>query len=283
MPLDHDGQPEALLGAVGLKLPPFWKHDPELWFVQAEAQFATRNITVENTKYAHVISTLSPEVAQDIRDILVAPPAIEPYATLKQTLIARTTESEQRRVQMLLDEEELGDRKPSKFLRRMEQLVGDQRIDKGILRQLFLKRMPPDVKLILASTSDTLPISELATLADKIVEAHVPPVNSVSETHLGVAPIRSNPPDDIKASPQSGLAEQVTVLTKLVKDLSITVKRLQRDRSRSRNRNDQRKPRDPTPADNVDEDAQHCWYHRRYGAQAHRCKSPCTWTAQGND
>ncbi|XP_063963282.1 uncharacterized protein LOC135156084 [Lytechinus pictus] len=153
---------ESILGAVALKLPPFWRNDPEVWFAQAEAQFATRNIVVESTKYSYVIATLPPEVAQDIRDVLINPPVSEPYTTLKKKIIARTTESEQRRVQMLLTEEELGDRKPSQLLRRMEQLVGDQKLERGILRQLFLQRLPHNVRLILASTSESLALSDLA-------------------------------------------------------------------------------------------------------------------------
>ena len=35
----------ARVSAVSVKLPPFWNDKTTLWFAQAEAQFALRNIT----------------------------------------------------------------------------------------------------------------------------------------------------------------------------------------------------------------------------------------------
>ena len=114
-------QPPAssTISAVAIKIPPFWPADPQLWFAQVEAQFNTRNITAERTRFDYVVASLAPEFSLEVRDLILAPPDRHPYSTLKDQLIKRTAASEQRRLQQLLTAEELGDRKPTQLLCRM--------------------------------------------------------------------------------------------------------------------------------------------------------------------
>jgi len=107
---------------IGLKIPPFWAADPAVWFIQVESAFSTRNITRQLTMYQHVVANISPAIAGEIRDILVAPLSATPYDDLKTALLGRTEQSKKKKLQALLTEEELGSRKPSQLLRRMQQL-----------------------------------------------------------------------------------------------------------------------------------------------------------------
>ena len=127
-----------LTSAVSIKLPPYWSNDPALWFSQVEAQFTTCGITSKTTKYAHVVGSLQPEVAQEVRDLLINPPAENPYTRLKSELVKRTSAMEQQRLHQLLNPEQLGDRKPTQLLRRMQQLLRERQLEPSIMTQLLL-------------------------------------------------------------------------------------------------------------------------------------------------
>ena len=94
--MDEPLEVKAPLAAVSLKLPPFWPKDPIIWFAQIEAQFQTRNITSQSTKFAYVVSSLQPEIAQEVRDLLIDPPTFDQYDKINSELIKRTYESEQK-------------------------------------------------------------------------------------------------------------------------------------------------------------------------------------------
>ena len=84
----------SVQAAVSLKLRSFWSNDPTLWFAQVEAQFLIRNITTQEARFACIIGSLQPEVAQEVRDILISPPSKDCNTQLKAKLIRRTSTSE---------------------------------------------------------------------------------------------------------------------------------------------------------------------------------------------
>ena len=59
--------------AVTLNLPPFWTSQPRVWFQRAEAQFALRHVTADDTKYYYVVAALDQETAQRLLSLLEKP------------------------------------------------------------------------------------------------------------------------------------------------------------------------------------------------------------------
>ena len=116
------------------------------------------------SKYEYVVASLNQDIAM--------PPADQPFSTLKEKLLLRTTVSEQRRLHTLLTTVELGDRTPSQLLREMQRLLGEsaQQIDQALIRELFLQRLPSSIRMILASRGPAISLDAQATLADKMME-----------------------------------------------------------------------------------------------------------------
>ncbi|CAN7938888.1 unnamed protein product, partial [Ixodes hexagonus] len=262
------------IGATAvLTLPKFWAEDPTLWFVQVENKFRLHRITSQIRQYEFLIDALPPQAATEVRDILLSPLGDTPYDTLKEALVTRLVASEQRRLQQLLSAEELGDRRPSQFLRHLQHLLGDKAasIDAAILCELFLQRLPPPVRVGLA-VDHRLPLVELAELADRIMEVSSPTIGATQRT--------------------SDLTSDIAELRQALKDLTAEVSELRRDsrqraqsrRRCSQDRTDQRFGRDsfrrPSPPPRASRSS-NCRYHRQFGSEAHNCQAPCDWD-QGN-
>jgi DNA primase len=166
--------PTASVNRVAVKLPPFWAERPSLWFSQVDSQFAISGITSEETKFNYVVAQLDTRYAAEVEDIITTPPPTERYKHLRTKLVERLSISEEQRVRQLINEEELGDRKPSQFLRHLRSLAGTTTLQDNILRQLWLRRLPSHAQAILTAQSE-LPLEKVAELADKIVEVQPAP------------------------------------------------------------------------------------------------------------
>ena len=128
------------------------------------------------------------------------------------------------------------------------------------LKELFLQRLPPNVRMILASTPGNNTVQDLATLAEKIMEVtgNVPPspINTVSA------------PDGQLVAELTKLREEVAHLKKLVQSNS-------RSPSRNCSHTHSRSPRSSSPS-HAQQSTDLCWYHQRFGDHARQCREPCS-------
>lgn len=237
---------------VGVRPPPFWAEEPAVWFSQLEGNFILSGIKDDDTKFYYVTSTLEHRYAAEVKDIIVSPPKTGKYERLKSELIKRLSASREKEVKQLLMHEELGDRRPSQFMRHLQRLAGPTVPDEFI-KTIWTSRLPTALQPIIVSqkTSD---LQALADLADSVHEI-VPGTPQVAATSSATA-------DAFES-----MARQISELTRQVQALS-SRDRQPRQRQRSQDRRTTRSQSNyrKFPV---------CWYHYKHGKDANGCVKPC--------
>ena len=244
---DAADQPAAQ-HAVAIKLPPFWAHQPRVWFAQAEAQFALHDITVDSTKYAYLVSALPEDVtvrALDYIESMVDSASTDKYKGLKDRLLGTFTPSDYERAGMLIHGPDLGDDKPSALMDKMLALLGDHE-PCLLFKRLFLERLPAQVRAPLLHGSET-DMRKLAEQADLTWQALKGPTDLLM--HAVAAPDESEV-NKIASSKGNPAAKGRSFL--------------------EWSRNWQQTPGGP------------CVFHAFYGSRARKCVSPCSATRPGN-
>lgn len=131
--------PRPEVSRVAVKNAPFFREQPELYFLQIEAQFRNAGITVDQTKYDHVIAQFDPKYLCKVSDFLSVDTNHGKYSELKDRILKEFTDSAQKKLKQLIEGIELGDDKPSQLLKRMKELAGNSLTDEAI-KTLFIQR-----------------------------------------------------------------------------------------------------------------------------------------------
>lgn len=258
---------------VEFKVPPFSPDRPALWFNILELQFVAARVTTEHTKLVKLTSSLTIRELSEVSDFFDNPPERNPYTVLKNLLIERLTESRSQQIQQLLYKQELGDRKPSMYLRELRRL-NNRAVNDEVLRNIWMNNLPRDVQRVIVGTR--APLDEVAVQADAIVEVSgVRRVDAVAECS-GTKNGSSTEGGTIEQ-----LQSQISELTRIVSGMRSVPSRNRGSWSRnpsphprgsySRRRSTSR---DPPRMD-------YCYYHQRYGPDAINCRQPCAFKRRG--
>lgn len=262
---DSNPPPHSDIQRIGVRVPPFYPEKPALWFAQLESQFFLANVTTDATKYHYAISQLDPVYAAEVEDIISSPAGPNKYERLKAELIKRLSASREKKVKQLLIHEELGDRKPSQFLRHLQHLAGPD-VPEEFLKTIWTSRLPRSTQSIIASQARAS-LEEVAELADKIHDV-VPPTPQVAAAALGTP------------GSSSELSNQIAELNRQVQYLTTRVERMSRPRQRNYSHSHSRENSHSKRSQSNYKKFPLCWFHAKFGSDARKCVKPCDYSGK---
>ena len=184
----------------------------------------------------------------------------QPFTRLRTELQQLHALSDKQCYREIMRTQSLGDKKPSRFLHRMQCLIGD-RVEFTFFQEMFLKKLPPIVQTVLVAMPNTNTLDQLTAVADRMMETCAAQL-SIARTSARTSP---SPP-----AMDSTLTQTVQALQQKLRELRLEICTHRRSRGHSPSLICSH-PSSPAHADNPEL----CWYHATFGERAKRCCSPC--------
>jgi hypothetical protein len=269
---------------------PFCRTDPVSWFRQLEAIFAIQNIDTDETKYMLLQARLDPTILSEVSDFFNTPPENDKYVALKNRIVRQYADSRDKQILKVLEETCLGDRRPSELLCEMRKLAGND-LTEDVLMSLFLKRLPREVRNVVAGSSE--PLDRLCDLADRVFDYAGPAKSVAAVAEHSIAAVRTPTAPGI-ANQQlhalNTLIESVAKLTTRIANLEAGVMHNATcSNHNATHRHSRSRDRSPTPIRGRSRSSQPptgipiCYYHYNFGEKARNCKnledgSACKWS-----
>ena len=244
-----DAEVNAISVANPLKIANFWEDDPHTWFLRLEMQFLTRKITLDETKFAHVIQTLDRRQTKEIKAILRNPPKGTSYPAIKAALIQVFDKTQLQKDTELLSMFTLGDRDPRSFIRELRALNEDP---ETLLRAIVINALPLDVRGALGSMPSTCSHEEIGEQAFKIID--------LRKERKAVNAVKC------REDPESGDEDEVNAVHRGPP----------RSTGRGKGQKGQRRPQRGGDDREKDDGVFVCFAHKKFGQQAYTCKSGCS-------
>lgn len=186
--------------------------------------------------------------------------------------------NEDLRLEKLLNDSEIGDRKPSEFSHDLRALsISNSMINNDLLVKLWMRKLPPTVQMHL-SASYLTSIDDKLVLADKIYD--LVKKNQISAICTPASSSSSNQLWESLIQVTSNLAESVNKLSLDVSEIKSNNNNRTENNSVRSNYNSFRTNDNNSfriNDNNISRSNRRnlCWYHRKYGNRAQKCISPC--------
>ncbi|XP_014214776.1 uncharacterized protein LOC106643953 [Copidosoma floridanum] len=156
-------------------------------------------ISDDRAKNDLVVASLEAATVNELLDVLEHLPTENLYGVLKEAILSRLTDSQDKRLDQLFNKLGLGDKRPLQLLRSMRSL-SDNKVTEEVLKVKWLHLLSPQVTRILKIIKTTS-LEELGSTADDLIETN-PGVFAVSST--------TRPPSSTQALNDSSLTSVST-------------------------------------------------------------------------
>ena len=153
------------------KLPDFWPNNPTLWFSRAEFNFEVTGIVDQRQKFMYIANALPYDSLTLVLDLVMSPPAVDPYASIKDRLLISHKMTSVQIAEKVLDMPSLGDRRPSQLLAAMLEFCPEGESDTSFFRASFFRRLPKEIRVLMADEVNGN-LKEMAIRADELFQHH---------------------------------------------------------------------------------------------------------------
>ena len=204
-----------------------------------------KGVTDNIEKFYLVLGALTEDTVDLVKRIVEAPATPQSYGQLRAALIASHSFTPYQKVDMIVNMEPLGSRKPSELMAAMKKYRPDN--DARFFVYHFLQHLPREIRLLLARDDHT-DLRALTEKADDLMSHHV--------RQEMIAAATADSGDEAvtaAAAPKSGKSKK---------------KRSGKGGGKGGGKNQQ-------PAQ---KQLDICSYHARFGDKAYRCEEPCAWS-----
>jgi hypothetical protein len=164
-------------------LPEFQSRNISLWLSQVEFIFEHMQIDTEVEKFNILVPALPYEFAEKLKEYILKRPENEPYTTITEALKRETTDDVETRLKELLEENQKGDMKPTKYLQKIRTTAEGTGATEKFIKGLFWKGLDPATKreLLVSQEED---VTKMAQLADKLHECSKKQNQYINNDHL---------------------------------------------------------------------------------------------------
>ena len=237
--------------AAAVRLPDYYPDRPQAWFRQINSTFAASRVTRPLTKFHWAVSKLPAALIDTIGALCDNPAAVaDPYEELQSILTLSYGLSAAQRTALWLDHPGPAGNRPSVFMDQLSALKPPS-VDEA-QKVIFYRKMPTYIQDAV-NLKDYPTMAALTTRCNELWDHR-----SLSGGNVAAAAAQTRPPsparDRRSQSPHRG--------GKAGKQGGRPPRR-----------------RSPTPAAprSYPDSAGRCFYHSRYGADARKCREPCTY------